>query len=321
MLECAGERLREQNPTIRTHGRRKGSLAEAAARVILTACGLLSVLAVAAIGFYIILNGIPAVRAVGIKKILFGTVWRPAAREPQFGILYMILTSVAGTFLAVLIGGPTGILTAVFLAEISGPGAARVIRTAVELLAGIPSVIYGLLGVYLLNPLMYRLERKVFAGSTDHQFTGGANLLSASLVLAVMILPTVINVSEAAIRRVSRDIRAASLGLGASHMQTVFCAVLPAAKPGIAAAILLGLGRAIGEAAAIMMVAGNSVNPPLPFRSVRFLAATIFSEMGYSHGLHRQMLFTVGLVLFIFIMVLNMVVNNCLKKEEGGKSE
>lgn len=296
---------------------RRGSvppLPEMTAGAVFALCAAVSAGAVAALSFYIIAAGMPAMREVGLKEILLGTVWKPVAEEPAYGVGHMLLASVAGTFLAGLIGMPLGILTAVFLVEISGSRSAGAVRTAVELLAGIPSVIYGLLGVYLLNPLMYRLELRLFADSPEHRFTGGANLLSASLVLAVMILPTVINVSEAAIRRVSPDIRAASLALGASQVQTVLRVVLPAAWPGIAAGMMLGLGRALGEATAVMLVAGNSVDVPLPFHSVRFLTTTIVSEMGYSHGTHRQMLFAIGLLLFLLIMLLNLIVDGRMKR-------
>lgn len=296
-------------------GKRTGPT-ECAAEAFFRICAILTVSAVGAIAFYIIAGGVPALKNAGVGKVLFGIVWKPASKEPEFGILYMILTSLAGTFLAVLISAPIGVLTAVFLVEISGAGASAVIRGAVELLAGIPSVIYGLLGVWLINPLVYKLELKLFGDSPGHQFTGGANLLAAALVLAVMILPTIISVSEAAIRRISPDIRSASLALGASPVQTVFRVILPAARPGIVTAILLGLGRAIGEATAILLVAGNGVNFPLPFRSVRFLTNTIVSEMGYSKGQHRQMLFAIGLVLFVFIMLINLFLNRSLKREE-----
>ena len=207
-----------------------------------------------------------------------------------------------------------GVLTAVFLAEVAPRPLAAIVKPAVELLAGIPSVIYGLLGIYLLNPLMYKLERLIFRGSTTHQFTGGANLLSAVIVLAIMILPTVINISETSIRAVPAGIKSSSLALGASHVQTIFRSILPAAKSGIVTAIVLGVGRAIGEAMAITLVSGSSVNVPLPFNSVRFLTTAIVSEMGYSSGLHRQVLFTIGLVLFVFIMIINIVLNKILKK-------
>lgn len=293
---------------------KRRAAAEGMAQAIFTFCGLIAVFAAASVTLYMIMRGVPAICKVGLKEILFSGVWKPAAEEPEYGILYIILTSVFGTVLAVLLGVPIGILTAVFLAELSGGKAAVAVRTAVELLAGVPSVIYGLLGIYLLNPLMYRLERKLFAGSRTHQFTGGANLLSAALVLAVMILPTVISISETAIRAVRPDIREASLALGASPVQTIFKSVLPAAKSGVATAVVLGVGRAIGETMAITLVSGNSVNIPLPFHSVRFLTTAIVSEMGYSQGTHREMLFTIGLVLFVFIMIVNIVLNHILKR-------
>ncbi len=287
---------------------------EHVAQAVFTVCASVTVLAVAFITLYMVISGTPAIFKVGLKEILFGTIWEPTAAKPRFGILYVILTSVLGTGLAILIGVPVGILTAVFLAEMSDKRVAGIVRPAVELLAGIPSVIYGLLGIYLLNPVMYRLELKIFAGSETHQFTGGANLLSAVLVLAVMILPTVINISETSIRAVHPGIKAASLALGASRVQTVFKSVLPAARSGIVTAVVLGVGRAVGEAMAITLVSGGSVNLPLPFNSVRFLTTAIVSEMGYAQGTHRQTLFTVGLVLFVFIMAINIVLNRILKR-------
>lgn len=295
-------------------GSGKNRVAERAAQWVFTACAFFAILAVASITLYMIVSGVPAVGKVGLKEILFTSIWKPTAAEPKYGILYVILTSVVGTAMAIVIGVPVGILTAVFLAEIADRRVAAVVRPAVELLAGIPSVVYGLLGIYLLNPLIYRLELKLFENSPGHRFTGGANLLSAVLVLAIMILPTVINISETSIRAVPAHIRAASLALGASRMQTVFGAVLPAAKSGIVTAVVLGVGRAVGEAMAITLVSGSSVNPPFPFYSVRFLTTAIVSEMGYSQGTHRQMLFTIGLVLFIFIMLINLVLSGVLKK-------
>lgn len=302
-----------------TGSKKNKAVVERAAQAIFTVCASFAILAVAAITLYMIISGTPAAFKVGLKEILFGTVWAPTAAEPSYGILYVILTSIVGTALAVLIGVPIGLLTAVFLAELADKRVAKIVKPAVELLAGIPSVIYGLLGIYLLNPLMYKLELMLFAGSTTHQFTGGANLLSAVLVLAIMILPTVINVSETSIRAVHPSIKAASLALGASHVQTIFRSILPAAKSGIITAVVLGVGRAIGEAMAITLVSGSSVNLPLPFNSVRFLTTAIVSEMSYSEGTHRQMLFTIGLVLFVFIMVINIILNGILKK--GGRTD
>lgn len=297
-----------------TGNKKKKAVVESVAQIIFTVCASFAILAVASITLYMIISGTPAIRKVGLKEILFTTVWAPTAQTPRFGILYVILTSVIGTVLAVCIGVPVGILTAVFLAEIADKRVARIVKPAVELLAGIPSVVYGLLGIYLLNPLMFKLELWVFKDSPNHQFTGGANLLSAVLVLAIMILATVINISEASIKAVHPSIKAASLALGASHVQTIFKSILPAARSGIVTAVVLGVGRAIGEAMAITLVSGSSVNAPLPFNSVRFLTTAIVSEMGYSQGTHRQMLFTIGLVLFVFIMLINITLSKILKK-------
>ena len=292
------------------------SVVEVSAQIIFTICALIAVLAVISITVYMILNGTPALAEVGITEILFGTVWEPAAKNPSYGIFYVILTSIFGTFLAILIGVPISILTAVFLAEVAPKRLAAVVKPAVELLAGIPSVVYGLLGIYLLCPLMYKLELKLFAGSDTHQFTGGANLISAVLVLAIMILPTVINISESSLRAVNESLKSASLALGASHIQTIFKVLLPAAKSGIITAIVLGVGRAIGEAMAISLVSGSSVNLPLPFNSVKFLTTAVVSEMGYAGGTHRKVLFTIGLILFVFIMLINLCLNGILKKRE-----
>lgn len=287
---------------------------EAAAQVIFTICASFAVFAVVFITLYMIANGVPAFLKVGIKEILFSTVWKPVADEPSFGILHIILTSVVGTTLAILIGVPIALLTAIFLAEVAPKRLAVVVRPAVELLAGIPSVIYGLLGMMMLNPVMYKWEQRIFRGSVTHRFTGGANLLSAVLVLAIMILPTVVSISEVSIRAVPPQLKSSSLALGASHVQTIFKVLIPAAKPGIVTAIVLGVGRAIGEAMAISLVSGNSVNLPLPFASVRFLTTAIVNEMGYAGGLHRQVLFAIGLVLFVFVMWINLILNTLLRR-------
>lgn len=295
------------------HGKHAKGAVETAAKIIFTVCAFFAVLAVFSITLYMVINGTPALFKVGLLDILFGTVWSPSASEPSFGILYIILTSIIGTFLAILIGVPIGVLTAVFLAEVAPKRLAAIVKPAVELLAGIPSVIYGLLGVMILNPLMYKLELFIFRGSETHQFTGGANLISAVIVLAIMILPTVINISESALKAVPPEYKSASLALGASHIQTIFKVMIPAAKSGIVTAIVLGVGRAIGEAMAITLVSGSSVNFPLPFNSVRFLTTAIVSEMGYASGLHREVLFTIGLVLFAFIMIINVGLTRILK--------
>jgi phosphate transport system permease protein len=292
------------------------SATEKVAQSIFTICAFFAVLAVASITIYMIVSGTPALAKLNILEFLFGTVWAPTAASPSFGILYVILTSIIGTFLAILIGVPIGVFTAVFLAEVAPKRLAAVVKPAVELLAGIPSVIYGLLGIMILNPLMYKWELMIFANSTTHQFTGGGNLISAVLVLAVMILPTVVNISEASIRAVPASLKQASLALGASKIQTIFRVILPAAKSGIMTAVVLGVGRAIGEAMAITLVSGSSVNAPLPFHSVRFLTTALVAEMGYSSGLHRQVLFTIGLVLFLFIMVINLILTKLIKKGE-----
>jgi len=293
--------------------RKSKSLVEKTAEIIFTVCAFFAVLAVLSITVYMFLNGTPALVKVGITDILFGTVWKPASADPSYGILFVILTSIVGTTLAILLGVPIGVLTAVFLAETAPKSIARLVKPAIELLAGIPSVIYGLLGILLLCPAMYKLEQKIFAGSQTHQFTGGANLISAVIVLAIMILPTVINISESALRSIPVSLKAASLAMGASKIQTIFKVLIPAAKSGIVTAIVLGVGRAIGEAMAISLVSGSSVNTPLPFNSVRFLTTAIVSEMGYAADLHRQVLFTIGLVLFVFIMIINLTLTRILK--------
>lgn len=296
---------------------RSAFTAERLARALLLICAVVAIFAVCAITLYLFAKGLPALHKVGVGELLFGTVWKPTAAEPSFGIAYIILSSIVGTAASVLLGVPIGLLTAVFLTEVSGKTLAKVVQPAVELLAAIPSVIYGLLGMMLLNPLLYKLEKAVFAGSSTHRYTGGADLLAAVIVLAIMILPTVISVSASAIRAVPGSLRAASLALGASKMQTIRRVTVPAAKSGILTGVVLGIGRALGEAMAINMVAGGAVNLPLPFNSVRFLTTQLVSEMGYAEGTHRQVLFTVGLVLYLFIMTVNLVLQRL--RREGGK--
>ena len=295
------------------HPGHKAFTAEAVARALLLICAVAAIFAVCAITFYMFAKGLPALGKVGVTELLFGTVWKPTAAEPQFGIAYIILSSVVGTAFSVLLGVPVGLMTAVFLTEVSAKRMAAVVQPAVEL-AAIPSVIYGLVGMMVLNPAMYKLEKLIFAGSSTHQFTGGANVLSAVIVLAIMILPTVISVSASSLRAVPDSMRAASLALGASKMQTVFRVTIPAARSGILTGVVLGIGRALGEAMAINMVAGGSVNLPLPFNSVRFLTTQLVSEMSYAEGTHRQVLFTVGLVLYLFILAVNLVLLKLRKK-------
>lgn len=296
---------------------RSAFTAERLARALLLICAVVAIFAVCAITLYLFAKGLPALHDVGVGELLFGTVWKPTAAEPSFGIAYIILSSIVGTAASVLLGVPVGLLTAVFLTEVSGKTLAKAVQPAVELLAAIPSVIYGLLGMMLLNPLLYKLEKALFAGSSTHRYTGGADLLAAVIVLAIMILPTVISVSASAIRAVPGSLRAASLALGASKMQTIRRVTVPAAKSGILTGVVLGIGRALGEAMAINMVAGGAVNLPLPFNSVRFLTTQLVSEMGYAEGTHRQVLFTVGLVLYLFIMIVNLVLQRL--RREGGK--
>ena len=296
------------------HPGHKAFTAEAVARALLLICAVAAIFAVCAITFYMFAKGLPALGKVGVTELLFGTAWKPTAAEPQFGIAYIILSSVVGTAFSVLLGVPIGLMTAVFLTEVSAKRMAAVVQPAVELLAAIPSVIYGLVGMMVLNPAMYKLEKLIFAGSSTHQFTGGANVLSAVIVLAIMILPTVISVSASSLRAVPDSMRAASLALGASKMQTVFRVTIPAARSGILTGVVLGVGRALGEAMAINMVAGGSVNLPLPFNSVRFLTTQLVSEMSYAEGTHRQVLFTVGLVLYLFILAVNLVLLKLRKK-------
>lgn len=291
---------------------------EKVAGVIFTLCALFAVLAVFSISIYMIISGTPAIFEVGLKDILFGRVWTPNTAQPSYGILYIILTSIIGTFLAILIGVPIGVLTAVFLAETAPRSLAAIVKPAVELLAGIPSVIYGLLGILVLNPFIYKMEMALFKDDPNHQFTGGSNLISAVLVLAIMILPTVINISESSLRAVPHYYKQASLALGATHIQTIFRVLIPAAKSGIVTAIVLGVGRAIGEAMAISLVAGNGANFPLPFNSVRFLTTAVVSEMSYATDTHRDVLFTIGLVLFAFIILINLILNKVMK---GGNKD
>ncbi len=293
----------------------KKAFIEKTANLIFLVCAVVAIFAVCAITLYMFMKGAPAFSEVGVSELLFGKVWKPTADSPSYGILFIVLSSIVGTGMAVLLGVPIGLMTAVFLSEIAGKRIGSVVGGAVELLAAIPSVIYGLVGMMLLNPLMYQLEKKIYEGVEGHQYTGGANMLSAIMVLAIMILPTVISVSTSSLKAVPDHLRAASLALGATREQTIFKAVIPAAKSGILTGVVLGVGRALGEAMAINMVAGGAVNLPLPFNSVRTLTTQIVSEMGYAQGLHRRVLFTVGLVLYLFIMIVNFILLRARKKE------
>lgn len=294
---------------------KKKAFIEKAANLFFLICAATAIFAVCAISIYMFLKGTPALKEVGVSDLLFGNVWKPTASSPSYGIGLIILTSILATTAAIIIGVPIGLLTAVFLSEMAGKKTGTIVGGAVELLASIPSVIYGLIGMMVLNPIMFKIEKAVFTGDSSHQYTGGANMLSAIIVLAIMILPTVISISTSSLKAVSDNLRAASLALGATREQTIFKAVIPAAKSGILTGVVLGVGRALGEAMAINMVAGGAVNFPLPFNSVKTLTTQIVSEMGYAGGTHRQVLFTVGLVLYIFIMIVNLIL---LKARKAG---
>ena len=293
---------------------KKKAIIEKTARIIFLVCAVIAIFAVCSITVYMFIKGAPALKKVGVSDLLFSNKWQPTAKDPSYGILYIILSSIVATAVSVLIGVPIGLLTAVFLSEMAGKKVGNIVGSTVELLAAIPSVIYGLICTMALNPFMYKLEKSIFAGDSSHQFTGGSNLMSAIIVLAIMILPTVISISTSSLKAVNGSLRSASLALGATKIQTIFKVVIPSAKSGILTGVVLGIGRALGEAMAINMVAGGAVNLPLPFNSVRTLTTQIVSEMGYSSGLHRQVLFTVGLVLYIFIMIVNYLLLKARRK-------
>lgn len=269
--------------------------------------GLVAVAAVLLISVYLVVSGIPAIRKIGLVNFLFGKEWQSTAADPKYGILPFILTSVYGTAGAVLVGTPIGFFTAVFLAKVAPKGVRRVVESAVGLLAGIPSVVYGLVGMLVLVPAI----RSIF-GVAD-----GSGLLAAIIVLAIMVLPSIIKVSLNALEAVPKEYEEASLSLGATPIETYFRVSVPAAKSGITAAVVLGVGRAIGEAMAVIMVSGNAPNMPSLFESVRFLTTAVASEMSYASGLQRQALFSIALVLFLFIMLINAALNFFLK----GKKE
>ncbi len=297
-----------------SHGSKKKGAREAlemAMHTIFLLCGTVAVAFVLLISIYLILSGLPAIREIGLVDFLFGQTWAPTNQtNPAYGILPFILTSIYGTAGAVLIGVPVGLMTAVFLSKSAPPKLAAVIHTAVELLAGIPSVVYGLVGMIVLLPAI----RNLF------HLSSGASLLAAIIVLAIMILPSIINVSENALNAVPKEYEEASLALGATKIETIFKVSIPAARSGIATAIVLGVGRAIGEAMAIIMVSGNVANMPGLFTSVRFLTTAIASEMSYAAvgSLQRQALFSIGLVLFLFIMLINVILNVLIKNKKEG---
>ena len=282
----------------------KSNLKENIIHGIFLVLGLITVGFVLLISVYLIISGIPAIKEIGLIKFLFGKEWASTAADPKFGILPFILTSVYGTAGAILIGVPIGFMTAVYLAKFAGKKVKAVLSSAVGLLAGIPSVVYGLVGMMVLVPKI----REIF------KLPDGASLLASIIVLAIMILPSIIKVSLTALESVPPEYEDASLALGATPTETYFKVSVPAAKSGIAAAVVLGVGRAIGEAMAVMMVSGNVPNMPKLFGSVRFLTTAVASEMSYSSGLQRQALFSIALVLFLFIMLINATLNFFLKR-------
>lgn len=270
--------------------------------------GLITVGFVLLITVYLIISGVPAIKEIGLVPFLFGKTWASTAADPAFGILPFILTSIYGTAGAIVLGVPIGFLTAVYLSKLAPAKIKAVMQSAVSMLAGIPSVVYGLVGMLVLVPGI----RKIF------HLPDGASLLAAIIVLAIMILPSIIKVSVTALDAVPQEYEDASLALGATDIETYFKVSVPAAKSGIAAAVVLGVGRAIGEAMAVMMVSGNAANMPHLFESVRFLTTAVASEMSYSSGLQQQALFSIALVLFLFIMLINATLNFFLKRNKEG---
>ncbi|MEG0777558.1 MAG: phosphate ABC transporter permease subunit PstC [Oscillospiraceae bacterium] len=285
------------------------NITEKVMSVIFFICGIVSVIAVVGISVYMIISGLPAIKEIGLREFLFGQVWKSTAAEPLFGILPFILSSIYATFGAILIGVPVGLMMAVFLSKIASPKLAAAVRPAVELLAGIPSVVYGLVGMIVLVPFVMNV----------FHVKSGTTLFAAIIVLAVMILPSIVSVSETALNAVPKKYEEASYALGATKIETIFKVSIPAARSGVAAGVVLGIGRAVGEAMAVMMVAGNVANMPKLFGSVRLLTTAISSEMSYAGGLQRQALFSIGLVLFVFIMIINVILNRLLKG--GSKNE
>ena len=281
---------------------------EAVVHGIFLLLGLITVGCVLLITVYLIISGIPAIQKIGLVPFLTGKVWSSTSAEPKYGILPFILTSVYGTAGAIVLGVPIGFLTAVYLSKVAPKKVRTVLETAVSLLAGIPSVVYGLVGMLVLVPAI----RKTF------HLPDGASLFAAIIVLAVMILPSIIKVSVTALEAVPHEYEDASLALGATEVETYFRVSVPAAKSGIAAAVVLGVGRAIGEAMAVMMVSGNAANMPSLFQSVRFLTTAVASEMAYSSGLQHQALFSIALVLYLFILLINAALNFFLKRDKEG---
>lgn len=274
--------------------------------IIFTLCGFVAVVFVIVITGFVVVSGTPAIGKIGILDFLFGTIWAPTAATPSYGILPFILTSVYGCIGAVIIGVPLGLMCAVFVAKFASKRVSSIVTTSIDLLSGIPSVVYGLVGMIIIVPTV----RNAF------NLPDGANLFCAIIVLAVMILPSVISVSETALKSVPKEYEEASLALGATYTETVFKVSVPAAKSGILTSVVLGIGRSIGEAMAVMMVSGNVANMPGLFKSVRFLTTAVASEMSYSSGLQREALFSIALVLFVFIMIINILLNTVVKKDK-----
>ena len=287
--------------------KRSSNLFEGVIHGIFLILGLVTIACVLIISIYLIVSGIPAILEIGLVDFLFGTQWASTAAEPKYGILPFILTSIYGTLGAIALGVPVGVLAAVYLSKMASGPVKNTMGQMASILAGIPSVVYGLVGMMVLVPGI----RKLF------QVPDGASLLAAIIVLAVMILPSIIKMSVTALEAVPKEYEDASLALGATPEETYFRVSIPAAKSGIAASVVLGVGRAIGEAMAVMMVAGNAPNmPDSLFQSVRFLTTAVASEMSYSGGLQRRALFSIALVLFIFIMLINALLNFFLKGEK-----
>lgn len=277
------------------------------ATVTFTVLGYLNIVFVAVICLYLLISGIPAIYKIGFVDFIFGTQWASTAAEPKFGIMPFILTSIYGTIGAIALGLPIGFFCSVYLAKFAPVKIKKFVESTVDLLAGIPSVVFGFIGMLVLVPGI----KEVF-GVPD-----GSSLLAAILVLSVMILPSIIKVSIGAVEAVPHDYELGSLALGANNVETVYKVVVPAARRGIGVSVVLGVGRAIGEAMAVMMVAGNVANMPGLFASVRFLTTAVASEMSYSAGLQREALFSIALVLFVFIMVINALLNLVLKKKDS----
>ena len=288
--------------------KRIGKMLELVMHGIFLVLGLITVGCVLLITVYLVISGIPAIRRIGLFPFLFNKTWASTAATPSFGILPFILTSIYGTAGAILLGVPVGFFTAVYLAKIAKPSVRAIMQSAVSMLSGIPSVVYGLVGMLILVPGIRRL----------FNVPDGSSLLAAIIVLSIMILPSIIKVSVTALEAVPKEYEDASLALGATPVETYFRVSVPAAKSGIAAAVVLGVGRAIGEAMAVMMVSGNVPNMPSLFQSVRFLTTAVASEMSYSSGLQQQALFSIALVLFLFIMLINAALNFFLKRDKEG---